>query len=295
VTAKRVESLEEGGAMTKVFPTFLGIGVQRAATTWLYECLHEHPEIYMPEKKEIHFFDENYEKGMAWYSNFFVTDKTATAYGEITPNYINVPDALHRIAEMNPDICLFLILREPVSRAYSAYRLLHEQYGHLSFREACESTDYFLSLSRYADDLERLYSLFPDKHIKIFLYEDVQEQPEVLLRELFILLGVDADFIPSSINKVYNAIIMPGIQDALCKVGLGKILEQLKETPFGQKIKKLIISSSAKVNKKGNTEKEHKLIIEGVSPAYIDKLKEYFRNDILRVQRIINRDLSMWL
>ena len=41
-------------------PNFICIGAQRAGTTWLHDCLNEHPEVYVPEKKELHFFNSNY-------------------------------------------------------------------------------------------------------------------------------------------------------------------------------------------------------------------------------------------
>ena len=46
-------------------PTFICVGAQRAGTTWLYHCLKEHPEIYMPEHKELRFFNYNYDNGMS--------------------------------------------------------------------------------------------------------------------------------------------------------------------------------------------------------------------------------------
>ena len=52
-------------------PNFLVIGAQRAGTTWLYECLREHPEIFLPETKELHYFDLNHEKGDEWYFQHF--------------------------------------------------------------------------------------------------------------------------------------------------------------------------------------------------------------------------------
>ena len=68
-----------------MLPNFIGIGAQRAATTWLYQCLKEHPEVYVPDVKEIHFFDENYDKPLAWYLSFFENAGGYRAVGVITP------------------------------------------------------------------------------------------------------------------------------------------------------------------------------------------------------------------
>ena len=50
-----------------MYPDFIGIGAQKAGTTWLYQNLRAHPEIWMPEEKEIHYFDEKIKlKGGIW-------------------------------------------------------------------------------------------------------------------------------------------------------------------------------------------------------------------------------------
>ena len=53
-------------------PTFLGIGVPRAGTTWLHTLLAGHPDVYLPtRRKEIRFFDRYHDLGTAWYEAFF--------------------------------------------------------------------------------------------------------------------------------------------------------------------------------------------------------------------------------
>ena len=61
-----------------MLPNFIGIGVPRAGTTWLHELLDMHPDVAVPQRrKEVHFFDRYYDKGMAWYSSFFPPDHEA--------------------------------------------------------------------------------------------------------------------------------------------------------------------------------------------------------------------------
>ena len=59
-----------------MLPTFIGIGAQRAGTTWAYNCLAQHPEVYMSEKKELHFFYANYSRGLDWYAAQFAPRAT---------------------------------------------------------------------------------------------------------------------------------------------------------------------------------------------------------------------------
>ena len=279
-----------------MLPNFIGVGAQRAATTWLYQCLKEHPEVYVPEVKEIHFFDENYDKPLAWYLSFFEDASGYPAVGEITPNYLNVPEAIPRIAEHVPTARLIVILREPIARAYSAYRLLNERFGHMSFQEACESTEYFLRLSSYSEDLKRMYDSFPADQIRVFFYEDVSERPRELLRELFRFLEVDDTFQPAAATKVYNAIIMPGAQRFASSLRLDWFVGRVKSTRLGQWAKSQISKQQARMKAlAGETRKGTQAESAFASEEYIRYLKDYFRRDILEVQRLTGRDLSSWL
>jgi Sulfotransferase family len=71
-----------------MLPTFIGLGAQRAGTTWVYNCLVEHPEVFMTKKKELHFFYVNYGCGLAWYESQFTDAAGAKARGEMTPDYM---------------------------------------------------------------------------------------------------------------------------------------------------------------------------------------------------------------
>lgn len=126
-------------------PTFLIIGAQRCGTTSLYDSLTGHPSILPALRKELHYFDNNYDKCLEWYKAFFPlrlpreTNSTANPplRGEATPYYIFHPRAHQRIADVLPNAKLIVVLRNPVDRAYSHY--WHEVrmgYEHLSFEEA---------------------------------------------------------------------------------------------------------------------------------------------------------------
>jgi hypothetical protein len=70
-------------------PNFLGLGAQRAGSSWLYKLLQTHPDIYLPERcKEVHYFDRYYYRGIKWYKNFFHTHNSYKYTGEITPIYL---------------------------------------------------------------------------------------------------------------------------------------------------------------------------------------------------------------
>jgi Sulfotransferase domain len=140
----------------RIVPSVLVIGAQRAGTTSLFEYLQAHPDFVRPRSadpsiywsKEIHFFDENFEKGVDWYRGFFALEATRErrrrrggdlVTGEATPYYLFHPAVPGRVAATLPDVRLIAILRDPVERAYSHYQLARaEGHERLSFEEAIE-------------------------------------------------------------------------------------------------------------------------------------------------------------
>ena len=115
--------------------TFLIIGAQKAGTTWICDVLRRHPDVFIPDLKELHFFEQepNYSRGYEWYLDFFRGSEGALARGEGTPNYFyNVctekeqkdwlsRDVPARVRKCLPDARLILSLRDPVERAISSY------------------------------------------------------------------------------------------------------------------------------------------------------------------------------
>jgi len=106
---------------------FLIAGVQKAATTALYTFLREHPSIHMPDTKELHFFDNekvNWERpDYTQYLEHFTTAKPGQICGEATPIYTYWTPAMERIRSFNPTMKLVIVLRDPVARAFSQWRM----------------------------------------------------------------------------------------------------------------------------------------------------------------------------
>lgn len=266
-----------------VLPNFIGIGAQRAATTWVYNCLKEHPEVLISEEKELHFFNRNFDKGVAWYEAHFAQHRGQKAIGEITPNYLNHEEAIPRMAQVVPRARLFAILREPVDRAFSAYTLFRKDFPGQTFAEACRTSPYLVKLGRYAEHLERVFKYYPREQVKLFLYEDVKTNAPRFLTELFTFLAIDPSFRPSNIDAIYNRIMYPRTQRVLERVGLKWAVETIKQTPLGEWIKK-------RHNGKGNANEREKL-----DPTTTQELRQLFRDDVQRLQDMIGRDLSAWL
>lgn len=191
---------------------FVGVGAARCGTTWLARCLDEHPEIAIPPRKELHFFNNDKiwtREGVAGLDRHF-DYAFPGKLGEFTPRYLLHPQALERIHGTFPKARILLVLRDPVRRALS-------QYTYFRFnkhKEPCR--DFFKALkgyhhddyirkSLYADSILRLRSLFPGEQIWVGLFEEMTDGAPMFWEQLFRFLGVEPGFLPPTAKRRVNA------------------------------------------------------------------------------------------
>ena len=194
---------------------FLGIGAQKSGTTSLNLMLSQHYQIFTPKIKELQYFStENYQKGLEWYYDYFKNSRDEQINGEITPYYIFHPESPKRIYDLNPNIKLIALLRDPVDRAISGYfhtsRLNLDKF---SLEDAIDSEEErllgvdeilsrgersynhqnysYLSRSRYEEQLERYLKYFSREQIYIARSEDLKNHEERIWKEILQFLGVD--------------------------------------------------------------------------------------------------------
>ena len=120
-------------------PDFVIIGSERGGTTSLYNYLLENSNVEPALRKEIHFFDQNYDRGRVWYVAHFPIRGESVISGEASPHYYIFPEAARRISQDLPNTRLIMLLRNPIDRAYSHYQ--HEValgYEKHSFEEAIQ-------------------------------------------------------------------------------------------------------------------------------------------------------------
>ncbi|WP_062047156.1 sulfotransferase [Bacillus sp. JCM 19034] len=110
------------------FPSYLIIGAQKCGTTSLYHYLIQHPQINPTKtRREIHFFDTKfYGKGIEWYKNQFIHSPNMIT-GEATPRYLYNAIVPERVYKHFPNIKLIILLRNPVERAFSQYKMEFEK------------------------------------------------------------------------------------------------------------------------------------------------------------------------
>lgn len=194
-------------------PTFLGIGVPRAGTTWLHTLLSGHPDVYLPTKrKEVRFFDRHYQHGLAWYEGFFCRPEEADRYraiGEISPQYFYCEGCPARISEILPEAKLLVMLRHPVDRAYSNYGFVVQRRNYRDSFEAFLATrPNAIEMGFYSRHLSRYLEHFDPGRILALVFEDAVAGGDGVRETLGGFLGVSPEGFPASVGKV-NASTVP--------------------------------------------------------------------------------------
>jgi hypothetical protein len=199
-------------------PTFIGIGVQRAGTTWLHTLLSSHPEVFMPSRrKEIRFFDRYYDRGLGWYESFFCPPSLADKYkaiGEISTQYYDCEECPKRIFDTLPDIKMIIMLRHPVNRAYSHYGFTVQRGNYRgSFESFVATRPSTLEKGYYSRYLKQFFRYFDRSQLLALIFEDVFTDIFETKLVLANFLGIAADKFPASgASQKVNASSVPTFQ-----------------------------------------------------------------------------------
>ncbi len=287
---------------------FLCVGAQKAGTSSFFDIIKYHPDITMPSVKEVHYFDidANYQKGIEWYQSFFpITNKKVI--GECTPDYLLYNSVPERIRDtLGDNVKLLFILRNPIERAYSQFNfhimkgaefrrdflsvINSEPVDHVNSQYIeWHNPSYYISRSLYFNQINRFSNYFKLSNMHFVLFEDLfgSEQLEHINRILDFLDLNHFDHIDAS-NSNQSMVPQQGIRRSILNT-LRKNSWMLNtcKTFLPDRLYQNIRKSSLKQLEKRPDVLDHQLKIE---------LNErFFKDDILKLEQLIGRDLSIWL
>jgi hypothetical protein len=264
-------------------PDFLCIGVQRGATTWLHQCLAEHPEVFVPKnRKEIEFFSKYRDSGVEWYRSHFtpISSNHIRAKGELTPAYLHEADFafMHGVV---PDVKLLVILREPISRAISAYELLSDSFPGESFEETAVYTRYFIDMSLYHERLKKLLGIYPREQLLVMTYDEVCRDSRLVFQTVCDFIGVDSGFCPPSLGRRVNQVVFPNLQKAVGQTGAKWIGSFVRSNRFLETFVRDLGGRKTNPSFLG-------------SKGFRNKLADLFDADVESVGKLLDMDLIAW-
>jgi hypothetical protein len=291
-------------------PNFFIIGAGKAGTTSLYEYLCQHPQVFMSAVKEPRFFALEGEppfRGPAaaeiaarsiWtfeaYQSLFRQANGKAAVGEASPMYLYSHVAAGRIHQRVPQARLIAILRDPAERAFSDYLMnVAAGWETLGFADALRQEGqrwherwawgHYTRQGFYHEHLSRFYALFPHDRVRVYLFEDFTRDPASVCRDAYEFLEVDPAF-QADCSARYQA----------TGVVRHRWLRRLLNSPHPFK-------SALKpwVPRRFRHAYVRLQAWNLARPTIPDDCRQalcaLFRQDTLRLQDLIGRDLSRWL
>ena len=271
-------------------PNFLYVGPDKSGSTWLFSILRQHEEVFIPAAKDIYFFDQQYERGLEWYLDFFSkVPATASAIGEISHSYLFSSVAADRIKKCLPDVRILSSLRNPVDRCFSHYLyLVSNGLTRQSFEDELKVRPGLTRSSFYADSVACYLERFGRARTRFLLFDDLEADAKHYAHEIFAFLDVSCvdglDFEtkvrPARQARSYKAarIVKWGAVQAR-HFGFPKLIGALKRSP----LESLLFKPYQPVNR------------PSINPETRKRLVEYFSKDVERLAGLLDRDFSQWL
>lgn len=299
-------------------PNYIIIGAAKSGTTSISAYCSQHPEVFVSPMKEARFlaydgelakyrgygrngeklmsrYDDSLPRSLEEYLELFKDATENQKTGEASPAYLYVKDAPVNISNRCPNAKLIAVLRNPVERAFSSYlHLRRDDAEDLSFEDALAAESdrikensgllwRYLDLGYYGEQIERYHDTFGASQLKVILYEDLAKDPMGQMAQIFDFIGVDSGFTPD-VGERLNVSGIPRSQTFYRGLSSGSLLNRAS---------KFIPSGLRKHLKR----KVQKALLEKptLDPKLRQHLIEAFRKDIVKLDKLIGRDLSKWL
>lgn len=288
---------------------YIGIGVRRGGTSWIQQCLAEHPQICVAKKKELAFLNDpnQYQHGVEAYKAWFPECKKGQIRGEYTPGYLASEDAIHMIKKWFPEAKLLVCLRNPVERAYSNY-LAHkttEKTRAKTFEQAIKDPalkPYYIDTGFYYTQLKKWLAVHPKEKFLILIHDDIAKDPLKFIQGIYRFLGVDYNFIPPSAKQEINWPAKNSVKIPFLNLAITNTKRFFFQHPKSLKpavvilrllkINKLLESVRQANYRKKNLKRYEKPPLPEETRKY---LQEIYREEIKNLEKLLNRDLSFWV
>jgi len=301
--------------MSKKLPNLLIVGAAKCGTSSLHKYLDQHPEIFMSKVKEPRFLSSQVNpfplngpgdhKVEAWYvKNYddyiklFEGSEGYPVVGESSADTLYFyKGTIPVIKKYLGDPRIIIMLRNPVKRAFSAYQhLVRDLREDLSFEDGLveehnrirnnfELIYHYTTASLYYDSVKAFLDNFSS--VKVILTEEQESRPQQVLRDIFRYLNVDPNCDVNTDIR-YNVSGKPKSQWLHQFFFEGNMARRL-----AQPIVRSLFSHETRTRIAQKIQ-EKNLTRLTINPDTKKKLQEYFEEDIQKLEKLLNRDLSLW-
>lgn len=283
-------------------PNLFIVGAPKCGTTSMYQYLKQHPQIYMADVKEPHYFSSDVMlprviRDEDMYMSLFSSVQREFIVGEASASYLYSELAARKIKDFSPDAYIIIILRNPVDMIYSLHSqrvysgieeeadfetaLLFEHDRRMGKRHIKDDFFRYLSIGQFSQQVRRYLDAFGNDKVRVIIFDDFVRDTEDIHQNVLNFLGVDPEFMPSfsraNVNKEARLRALSLVTHKL-KPRKGATLHPIR-------------SPLVKILKKINT---RKIPRKSLDPNIRVQLQKEFAPDIVKLSEILGRDLNYW-
>lgn len=299
--------------MADRLPNFVVVGAPKCGTTSLYHYLRQHPDVFLPERKELHYFSWPYMSrftagpGDAYqlttlckteeeYAAYYTPAGSQAAVGDVSPSYFyyaDLPgsDLCARMKGLLGDVRILLMIRDPVQKAFSQYmHLVRDARETLDFGRALDAEPErtrqgYSAIWRYAESslftrrTQTFLDAFGRERVKPVFFSDFSARPQESMRDIFAFLGVDPG-VEVKVDATYNRSGMPR-----SRLVAGLFNKSNPLVSLARRMLPLAVTTRVRdALQRMNT--GDKLRLDEASKARLDR---YFADDLVSLAKLIGR------
>ena len=298
-------------------PDFFIVGAPRCGTTTLYSWLKQHPEVFMPDKKEPRFFCSDLDSGSERDSFFFMRDEAAylslfrsadkvKRVGEASPLYLYSDVAARRIKEFCGSVSIIILLRNPVDMLYSHHskRCYNGDEDITDFGAALAAENdrkkglrlpknaanlkglFYRDFVKFSAQVQRYLDVFGRENVRIILFDDLKNEPRRIYHETLAFLGIHRSFTPEF--RIANQNKQPR----------SNILKSIVRNPSGplRNIARTLLPDTSRRKFATYLARHNQKFVprHPMDPQLRKKLIKEFEPDVRALSQLLGRDLSHW-
>ncbi len=291
-------------------PNFFIVGAPKCGTSSLHDYLRQHPDVFMPERKEPKYYGRDLQFDPSWcvrdrdeYLALFADAGSARRIGEASVYYLYSRQAAEEIHRDYPDAKILIMLRDPAEMVFS----LHGQFlwncheDIVDFEEAFAAQDdrkqgrrlppdavfpqglYYSDIAAYTEQVRRYQEIFPSDQVLVLIFDDLVRDPAAVYRQ--VLEFLDLPWFEASFRQVNPAKPV--------------LMRQLNRFILQSPRLHALVSAALPASLRDRIRQALPRLMPGprppkLTPATRARLAEHFRPEIERLGALLDRDLSHW-
>lgn len=292
-------------------PDFFIVGAPKCGTTSLDHYLVQHPDIFIPERKQLHYFGRDLEIHGDWftlerYLDYFKDAPPGAVVGEGSGLYLYSTSAAAEIHQFNPDAKIIMMLRNPTEAAHALHGEMswaaiediesfeeavaagpdREQGPRLANTMLPRDVLNYKKVYRYASQVERYIDLFGRENVHAIIFDDFKARTLEEYSRVCSFLGVDSGFVPDL-----------AVHNPSKRLRSRKLAGMLRRPPGALRgLYRLLLPGSLRAGwRRALTERNTAHAKrEPMSPTFREELQREYAGDVVALSRLLDIDLTSW-